>query len=101
MTVRNIHTRMLPAGDLGGRTAMTTVDIGGADEALAGLIRRATRSRTPLFLRSEGDTAVLVGADQWRSIEETIYLLSIPGMRETIRDGLATPPEECSEELHW
>jgi len=47
MTVRNMHTRMLPAGDVGGRTAMTTVDIGGADEALAGLIRKATRSRTP------------------------------------------------------
>jgi len=95
MTVGNMNTCLPPAGDVGGRTAMTTVDIGGADEALAGLIRRATRSRTPLVLRSEGDLAVLIGADQWRSIEETIYLLSIPGMRETIRDGLATPPEDC------
>jgi prevent-host-death family protein len=80
---------------------MTTVDIGRADEQLGELIRRASVGRTPLVLRSEGDSAVLIGADQWRSIEETLYLLSIPGMRETIRDGLATPPEECSGKLQW
>jgi len=34
-------------------------------------------------------------------IEETMYLLSIPGMSESIREGLDTPPDECSEELDW
>ena len=37
----------------------------------------------------------------WQSLQETLYLLSIPGMRESIIEGLNTPVEECSEELDW
>jgi hypothetical protein len=44
---------------------------------------------------------VLVPEDEWQSIQETLYLLSIPGMRESIRVGLDTPVSECSEELVW
>ena len=44
---------------------------------------------------------VLISAEDWSAIQETLFLLSIPGMRESIRDGLATPIEECSEELDW
>ena len=39
--------------------------------------------------------------DDWRSIQETMYLLNIPVMRESIREGLATPVEDCKEELDW
>ncbi|WP_323196222.1 hypothetical protein [Nodularia harveyana] len=35
----------------------------------------------------------------WTSVQETLYLLSLPGMRESIREGLATPIEECDREL--
>jgi len=44
---------------------------------------------------------VLVGEDDWRAIEETLYLLSIPGMRESIRKGMAIPVEKCSEKMKW
>lgn len=37
----------------------------------------------------------------WRVIRETLYLLSVPGMRESIREGLQTPVDECSTELPW
>ena len=36
-----------------------------------------------------------------RAITETLYLLGVPGMRESIREGLKTPLEECLKELHW
>ena len=39
--------------------------------------------------------------DDWRSIQETLYLLSIPGMRESIIDGLRTPIEKCRKGLRW
>ena len=45
--------------------------------------------------------AVLVSMDDWRAIQETLYLLSIPGMRASIRKGLATPVKECLESLDW
>lgn len=44
---------------------------------------------------------MLISEDDWRSIQETLYLTNIPGMRESIREGLATPIEECSREIDW
>jgi PHD/YefM family antitoxin component YafN of YafNO toxin-antitoxin module len=38
----------------------------------------------------------LVGA-----VQETLYLLSVPGMRESIKDGIATPEKDCIKELDW
>ncbi len=45
--------------------------------------------------------AVLVSEEDWSAIQETLYLLSVPGMRESIREGMDTPVEECDEELDW
>ncbi len=45
--------------------------------------------------------AILVSEDDWRALQETVYLLSIPNMRESIREGLATRLEDCAEELDW
>jgi PHD/YefM family antitoxin component YafN of YafNO toxin-antitoxin module len=44
---------------------------------------------------------VLVSEDDWRSIQETLHLLSIPGMRESIREGMNEPVDECGEEPGW
>ena len=46
-------------------------------------------------------SAVLVSAEDWAVIQETLYLLSIPGMRESIRRGLRTPVEKCKKEPGW
>ena len=45
--------------------------------------------------------AVLVSDDQWRGLQETLYLLSIPGMREKLLEGMNAPPEEFSDEPLW
>ncbi len=45
--------------------------------------------------------AVLIAEDDWRAIEETLYLVSIPGMRESIREGPETPVDELEEQLDW
>jgi PHD/YefM family antitoxin component YafN of YafNO toxin-antitoxin module len=44
---------------------------------------------------------VLVGEDDWRAVQETLYLVSIPGMRESILEGMATPVDEFAVELDW
>jgi antitoxin YefM len=57
------------------------------------LIDQTTQSHEPIVITGKRGNAVLVSEDDWRSIQETIYLLNIPGMRESIREGLATPIE--------
>ena len=65
------------------------------------LIDEAAISHEPIIIKGKRGNAVLISEDDWRSIQETIYLLNIPGMRESIRKGLATPVEECTQELDW
>lgn len=55
----------------------------------------------PIQITGRRKSAVLLSEDDWRSIEETLHLLSIPGMRESIREGMGTPLGECVEELGW
>jgi len=44
---------------------------------------------------------VLISEEDWNAIQETLFLLSVPGMRESIREGMDTPVEECDKELEW
>jgi antitoxin YefM len=65
------------------------------------LIDQTSLSHEPIFITGKRGNAVLVSEDDWQSIQESMFLLSIPGMRESIRAGLATPIEECKEDLDW
>jgi prevent-host-death family protein len=65
------------------------------------LIDQAAQNREPIVITGKRGNAVLVCEDDWRSIVETLHLVSIPGMRESVRQGLATPLEDCSEEIDW
>ena len=72
-----------------------------ARERLYRLLNEASASREPVLITGKRGSAVLVPEADWRAIQETLYLLSIPGMRESIRAGLATPVSDCSAELDW
>ena len=65
------------------------------------LIDEAAASHEPIIITGKRTRAVLISEDDWRSIQETLYLLNIPGMRESIREGLSTPIEEYSEDIEW
>ena len=55
----------------------------------------------PIQIISDASNGILISEEDWQAMQETLYLLSISGMRESIRDGMATPIEECSKELRW
>ena len=80
---------------------MPTLSATEARTKLYRLIDQTSTSHEPILITGKRGNAVLISEDDWRSIQETIYLLNIPGMRESIREGLATPLEECNEELDW
>lgn len=75
-----------------------------ASEARANLYRlidEAAASHQPLLISGKRNNAVLVSEEDWTAIQETLFLLSVPGMRESIREGMDTPVEECSEDPGW
>ncbi|KJR40970.1 prevent-host-death family protein [Candidatus Magnetoovum chiemensis] len=72
-----------------------------AKEQIERLLEESALSHEPVQIRSGKASAVLVSEEDWRAIQETLYLLSIPNMREAIIEGLNTPIDECSEKLDW
>jgi prevent-host-death family protein len=81
--------------------AMTTLTASEARASLYRLIDETAASHQPVVITGKRHNAVLLSADDWESVQETIYLLSIPGMRESIREGLSSPVNECATELNW
>ncbi len=80
---------------------MKTTTITNARTKLYKLVDAAAEHHEPIQITGKRHNAVLVGEDDWRSIQETLYLLAIPGMRESIVEGLETPLEETTEQLDW
>ena len=72
-----------------------------ARTSLYRLVDEAAASHMPVLITGRRSNAVLIGEEDWQAIQETLHLLSIPGMRESIRKGLATPAEACAPELRW
>ncbi len=80
---------------------MKTINATRARSNLYKLIDDAFESSEPIQITGKRNNAVLLSEENWRSIQETLYLVSIPNMRDSILKGLNTPVEECSEELDW
>lgn len=80
---------------------MTNITATEARRRLYKLLDEVAQSHEPIQITGKRNSAVLIGEDDWRSIQETLYLTGIPGMRESILAGMKTPVEECEEELDW
>ena len=80
---------------------MRTVSVTNARNDLFNLIKEVAESSEPIQIRGKNGNAVLLSEDDWRSIQETLYLLSIPGMKESIIEAKNTPLEERSDKLPW
>jgi len=80
---------------------MRVISVEEAQSKLISLMAETTASHQPIQITGEREQAVLISEEDWRAIQETLYLLSIPGMRESIREGLNTPLSECDEALAW
>lgn len=80
---------------------MTTLTATQARGRLYRLLDFIAQSHEPIQITGKRHNAVLISDDDWRSIKETLYLLSIPGMRNSIQKGLKTPISQCSKTLKW
>ncbi len=80
---------------------MSSMNASEARRNLYRLIDAVTEDHTPIIITGKRSSAVLVSEDDWSSIQETLHLMSIPGMRESIRKGMDTPAEEMGEDPGW
>lgn len=80
---------------------MNTVKATKARSQLYTLIDETNSTHEPVQITGKRGNAVLVGEDDWRAIQETLYLTSIPGMKESIVDGMKEPLSKSSKKLDW
>lgn len=80
---------------------MTILNVTEARSKLYGLIDETTNSHQPIVITGKRGNAVLVSEADWNAINETLYLLSIPGLRESLRQGMKQSISECSTKLNW
>jgi antitoxin YefM len=80
---------------------MTALTATQARANLYKLVDASAMSHQPIQIQGKRYNAVLVSEEDWNAIQETLFLLSIPGMRESIRKGLKTPLKKCRKKLTW
>jgi len=80
---------------------MKTIPASQISKKIQELLNQITASHEPIQITGKETNGVLISEDDWRAVQETLYLLSIPGMRESIREGLTTPLDQTDENLDW
>jgi antitoxin YefM len=80
---------------------MTVITATEARKKLYTLLDDVSESHIPVHISGKRNSAVLVSEDDWRSIQETLHLDSIPGMKDSIVKGMNTPVSECDKDLSW
>ena len=80
---------------------MTSITATEARKRLYALVDEVQESHEPIQITGKRGSAVLIGDEGWRAVQETLYLVSIPGMRESIMEGMATPVEGLANEIEW
>lgn len=80
---------------------MTTLTASDARTNLYRLIDESATTHEPLLITGKRNNAVLIAESDWTAIQETLHLLSVPGMRESIIEGMQIPDTECAEQLEW
>jgi antitoxin YefM len=80
---------------------MTVLSASEARANLYRLIDQAAESHEPILIAGKRSSAVLVSEEDWKAIQETMFLLSVPGMRQSIRAAMAEPLATSAKDLEW
>ena len=80
---------------------MTILNATEARSKLYSLIDETTKTHQPVVITGKRGNAVLVAEDDWNAISETLHLLSVPGMRESIKEGMNQDLSDSSKDLDW
>jgi len=81
--------------------SMPSINVTNARKNLYKLIDEIHDSHEPLVITGKKSSAVLVSEEDWAAISETLFLTSLPGMRDSIRAGMKEPLSKCSDKIEW
>jgi len=79
----------------------TLINATEARSNLYNLMDETAVSHQPILIKGKRSNAILMSEDDWNAMNETLYLVSIPGMRESIIEGMQADVSDCSAELDW
>jgi len=80
---------------------MTVLSVNKAKERLDLILDEVQNSYEPMIITGEKHSAVIISEEVWRSIQETLFLTSIPGMKDSIINGMKEKIEDCSTDVEW
>ncbi|NEX14355.1 MAG: type II toxin-antitoxin system prevent-host-death family antitoxin [Prosthecochloris sp.] len=80
---------------------MAILNVTEARSKLYSLIDETANTHIPIIIKGKRNNAVLLSESDWNAISETLHLISIPGMRESLKQGMSEDISECSETLDW
>ncbi len=80
---------------------METLNATTARREIFHLLDQVNTHHHPIQIQGKLNAAVLIGQEDWNAIQETLHLLSIPGMRESILEGIRLPITQCSDQIEW
>jgi len=80
---------------------VTTISATEARKQLYKLLDHVAQSHEPIQITGKRGSAVLISEDDWRAVQETLHLVSLPGMRASILEGMATPVDQLNDKLDW
>lgn len=80
---------------------MTTLTATEARKNIYSLVDEVNESREAIQIQGKRGSAVLIAEDDWRALQETLYLSSVTGMKKSILKGMKTPIRKCSKKLVW
>ena len=80
---------------------MTTLTASEARAGLYRLIDQTAQTHKPVVISGKRANAVLIAEEDWSAIQETLYLMAVPGMRESIKDAMAEPLAKSKRILKW
>lgn len=80
---------------------MSSMNITNARKNLYKIVESLNETHEPVHITGKSRSAVLIAEEDWRAIEETLYLMSIPGMRESIVKGMKEPLQKCDSKIEW
>jgi len=80
---------------------LITVSVKEASDKLPDLVENTITKREPILISGKNNNAVLMAESDWQAMNETLHLLSVPGMRDSIKKGLSENLESTSRKLNW
>ena len=80
---------------------MKNITVTQARKDIYSLVESVEEEHQPIQINGKHNSAILISESDWQAMQETLYLLSIPNMRESIREGLDIDPDNCDEDIEW